>query len=333
MPHVPYRDATLTKMLKHVLNGNCVNMMLGCLNPTKACVGETTNTLRYARRASVRRRKKLPTLSTKACRPNLLLTRPHAQNAPEQNVINQTRTQTFEDTMISDPMKDDAFDADEEMNCRAEAIQTSKHGEVYARMAGDPVDPLVLYLHGAGSGSDGRIFNDLVRALAANLKAAKDGPPDALTAAVDKPPLSGPKPKRTNSTTFSPATTARSSSAATGHAAGLARPKLRAPPQSAVPPGTPSRPYTTVPASAMAYRGPHGGAGTDTDGSLSPSPPATPFAPSLFVEEEAPRPKGRSLLDLRAALSSALVTRQMQLVEKECVLCGYAILCEARTLD
>ena len=57
------------------------------------------------------------------------------------------------------------------------------------------------------------------------------------------------------------------------------------------------------------------------------------FAPSLFVEEEAPRPKGRSLLDLQAALSSALVTRQMQLVEKECVLCGYATLCEARTLD
>ena len=37
VPHVPYRDATLTKMLKHVLNGNCVNMMLGCLNPTKVC--------------------------------------------------------------------------------------------------------------------------------------------------------------------------------------------------------------------------------------------------------------------------------------------------------
>ena len=50
-PHVPYRDATLTKMLKHVLAGNCVNMMLACLNPAELNLAETQNTLRYAQQA------------------------------------------------------------------------------------------------------------------------------------------------------------------------------------------------------------------------------------------------------------------------------------------
>ena len=51
-PHVPYRDATLTKMLKHVLSGNCLNMMLACVNPIKGCASETHNTLRCAAHAS-----------------------------------------------------------------------------------------------------------------------------------------------------------------------------------------------------------------------------------------------------------------------------------------
>lgn len=51
-PHVPYRDATLTKMLRNVLNGNSVNFMLACINPGRAQASETQNTLRYAQRAS-----------------------------------------------------------------------------------------------------------------------------------------------------------------------------------------------------------------------------------------------------------------------------------------
>ena len=47
MPHIPYRDATLTKMLKKVLTGNCLNMMLACINPTVDGVAESHNTLRY----------------------------------------------------------------------------------------------------------------------------------------------------------------------------------------------------------------------------------------------------------------------------------------------
>ena len=65
--HVPYRDATLSKMLKSVLGGNSLNMMLACLNPEKEFVGETHNTLRYAQQASL--------------------------------VINQTRSQTFQAMM------------------------------------------------------------------------------------------------------------------------------------------------------------------------------------------------------------------------------------------
>ena len=79
--HVPYRDSTLSKMLKKVLGGNCLNMMLACLNPERDYAGETQNTLRYAQQAS--------------------------------RVVNQTRRQTFESMLASDVMRNDEFDTDE----------------------------------------------------------------------------------------------------------------------------------------------------------------------------------------------------------------------------
>ena len=59
-PHIPYRDATLTKMLKQVLTGNCLNLMLACINPTAGGAAESHNTLRYAQQASQVRSKTLP---------------------------------------------------------------------------------------------------------------------------------------------------------------------------------------------------------------------------------------------------------------------------------
>tara|TARA_B100000787_G_C16078004_1_gene243095 strand:- start:39 stop:524 length:486 start_codon:yes stop_codon:yes gene_type:complete len=128
-PHVPYRDATLTKMLKQVLTGNCLNLMLACINPTADGAAESQNTLRYAQQA--------------CC------------------VLNQTRTQTFEEMIGDDPLRDDCFDPNEELNCRTEAVQTPSHGELVARVAGDPGEPLVLYLHGAGAGADSGAWNEL----------------------------------------------------------------------------------------------------------------------------------------------------------------------------
>ena len=155
-PHIPYRDATLTKMLKHVLAGNCLNMMLACINPVRKCVSESKNTLRYAQKASC--------------------------------IINQTRTQSFEEMLNDDPLRDDCFDDDEDMNCRVETIQTANHGDIHARVAGDPNEPLVLYLHGAGAGAHGGMWNDLVRALAARLKETKRDIAEAALSPTGKRP-------------------------------------------------------------------------------------------------------------------------------------------------
>eukprot|EP01063_Lacrimia_lanifica_P029227 TRINITY_DN4419_c0_g3_i1.p1 TRINITY_DN4419_c0_g3~~TRINITY_DN4419_c0_g3_i1.p1 ORF type:complete len:907 (+),score=285.91 TRINITY_DN4419_c0_g3_i1:392-2722(+) len=49
--HVPYRDAKLTKLLKHALGGNSLTLMIACINPCDAYVEETVSTLFYAGRA------------------------------------------------------------------------------------------------------------------------------------------------------------------------------------------------------------------------------------------------------------------------------------------
>jgi kinesin family protein 12 len=62
--HIPYRDSTLTMLLKDSLGmfghrwpwfspagGSGVALMLACVSPAFASAGETINTLRYASRA------------------------------------------------------------------------------------------------------------------------------------------------------------------------------------------------------------------------------------------------------------------------------------------
>ena len=41
----------------------------------------------------------------------------------------------------------DALDANTALHRRCDYVETSSHGELYARCAGDPSDPLVLYVH------------------------------------------------------------------------------------------------------------------------------------------------------------------------------------------
>ena len=65
-------------------------------------------------------------------------------------------------------MENDTFDHDEALHRRVEWIETSSFGSIYARCAGDPTHPLILYLHGNSSKSRGatsKMWNGLMTAL------------------------------------------------------------------------------------------------------------------------------------------------------------------------
>ena len=49
--HVPYRDSTLTRLLKQSLGGSCHTLMIACISPSDEHVDENTSTLSYAARA------------------------------------------------------------------------------------------------------------------------------------------------------------------------------------------------------------------------------------------------------------------------------------------
>ena len=50
-PHVPYRDSTLTRLLKHALGGNSHTLMVACISPSDQHSEENASTLAYAARA------------------------------------------------------------------------------------------------------------------------------------------------------------------------------------------------------------------------------------------------------------------------------------------
>ena len=47
-PHVPYRDSTLTRLLKPALCGRCQTVMLACISPSEEDAVESVRVLRYA---------------------------------------------------------------------------------------------------------------------------------------------------------------------------------------------------------------------------------------------------------------------------------------------
>lgn len=49
--HIPYRDSTLTYLLKDSLGGNSKTIMIAALSPADCNYSETLSTLRYANRA------------------------------------------------------------------------------------------------------------------------------------------------------------------------------------------------------------------------------------------------------------------------------------------
>lgn len=50
--HVPYRDSKLTRLLKDSLGGNSRTVLIACLNPLAENLGESLNTLKFAKRVS-----------------------------------------------------------------------------------------------------------------------------------------------------------------------------------------------------------------------------------------------------------------------------------------
>lgn len=49
--HIPYRESTLTMLLKDSLGGTGMTLMIACVSPSNFSYQETSNTLRYASRA------------------------------------------------------------------------------------------------------------------------------------------------------------------------------------------------------------------------------------------------------------------------------------------
>ena len=124
--HVPYRDSTMTLMLRDALNGECTTMVLACVNPGLNVYPETRNVLEFVLRAS-----------------NV-----HGSDASEEEEAGWFAKSAY------DPMEFDSFDTDESLNRRTELVETVNFGAVHCRCVGDPMDPLILYLHGrAGPGS------------------------------------------------------------------------------------------------------------------------------------------------------------------------------------
>lgn len=82
-------------------------------------------------------------------------------------VVNHVSPEAFLRMLEADPMKNDVYDPDEITNCRCEKLNTPTFGTLFARCAGDPLDPLILYLHGSGPHVSGHMWNTLMRDLQA----------------------------------------------------------------------------------------------------------------------------------------------------------------------
>lgn len=49
---MPYRDSKLSSLLKKALGGNCLTLIIACINGSEDYYEESLSTLRYAVRAS-----------------------------------------------------------------------------------------------------------------------------------------------------------------------------------------------------------------------------------------------------------------------------------------
>jgi predicted esterase len=137
--HIPYRDAMLTRLLQPALGGDCVTQMLACISPAAQDAAETERTLRWA--------------------------------ATARGLVSQARVHISEeedaDPMLGDhedpsPLQRRALWLGPLPGCSAFLPADEP---VFARVAGDPASPLVLYVHGSGPRNSSMFWNNLVEAV------------------------------------------------------------------------------------------------------------------------------------------------------------------------
>jgi len=126
---VPYRDSTLTRLMQTGLGGNAVTHMLACVAPTARDLDISLHTLSYASGA--------------------------------RDIKASVSAAAISEELDHDPMAGDFDDEDEALNRRTIWIETG-YGDVFARCAGDPAAPLLLYVHGSGPQNSSMNWNMLV---------------------------------------------------------------------------------------------------------------------------------------------------------------------------
>ncbi|KAL1523371.1 hypothetical protein AB1Y20_018315 [Prymnesium parvum] len=154
--HVPFRDSLLTRMLRSSFQQSCMTRVLACINPGINSFTETRNVLLYVQRAT-----RVIVPEADSIDPDL------AEDLAEEELEAKQKSR--------DPMENDSFDSDEVQNRRCEAVETTSFGSIFTRCSGDPVDPLILYLHGSSTqrGRDSRMWNGLVTALNLEMQEAE----------------------------------------------------------------------------------------------------------------------------------------------------------------
>ena len=150
----PYRDAALTRLLQRQLDGGALTRMIACVGPLAsssssrdgggggggggggAAAAEGLATVRFALRAR------------------------QVQTAP-------VRAATRAVPPPPDPMAGDVDDDEEPLlRRRCVWIAARGFGDVFARVCGEPTDPLVLYVHGSGPTNSSRWWSALIPDLA-----------------------------------------------------------------------------------------------------------------------------------------------------------------------
>ena len=143
-PHVPFRESTLTRLLRPALSGRCQTTLLACVSPAEADAAESVRVLRYAIAAQ------------------RLVGRPEPRVADE-----------FE----AEPMAGDVTDDDSTLQRRCVWLQVPGFGEeIFARVAGSPAAPLVLYVHGSGLKNSSMTWTRCIEDAARRLHAATGTP-------------------------------------------------------------------------------------------------------------------------------------------------------------